>query len=232
MILQLNAVQSEQPKISLNQLAEFPFASENKKRSILRNQKFRNNICAPYYTAAFHAILRSFKDGCFDEDLLLAEAYRISILEVETDHRATKRDNNVKAIERLIEIGASANPTPGIHAVVHQTTKLLLDGVLVSVRPEIVTENHDLSLFAFTKLRFSKSKVSADAQEIALLVLMHFGQRQYHEGLTFSMEESKLVDCFSKTVTAGHTLGRHRDQQLHDALAEIRILWPQIFETN
>jgi hypothetical protein len=228
MILQIEGVQIEQPKISLNQLGEFPFSTEKKKLEILRNQKFGNNISAPYYASAFYGILRSFKEGMFSQEILIAEAYRVSMSGAATVHQIKKRENNLKAIKSFSEIGNSANPPIGIHKIIHQNARIPLDGVIVSARPEIVTENSETRDFAFTKLRFSKSKVSADAQEIALLVLLHYGQQQSHEGLLFSMEKSRLIDCFSKTIIAGHTIGRHRYQQLHEALAEIRILWPTI----
>jgi len=70
--------------------------------------------------------------------------------------------------------------------------------------------------------------ISEDAQEIVLLVLLHYGQQQSHGNLIFSMELTKLIDCFSRTVVFGHTIPRHRHQQLHSALAEIRTLWPNV----
>jgi hypothetical protein len=104
----------------------------------------------------------------------------------------------------------------------------ILDGVTISVLPEIVTENLARNYITFTKLRFSKSKIAVDVSEIVLLLLHYYGQRQSRVGLAFDFELSKVVDCFSKTIIPGHAVGRHRDQQLHQALTLIRWLWPRI----
>jgi hypothetical protein len=228
MILQIENIEVAEPRISLNQLGEFPFVSDKKKQDILYSQKFPNGIRAPYYTRALSGILRSFQDGIFLANQLSQEAAAIEALPDETHFKAARNSNNAEAIRRFAAIGVDAYPPEGIHKIVRQNAKLNLDGVLISARPEIITENMRSGDFAFTKLRFSKSPVSADAQEIVLLSLIHYGQRQSHDELVFSIEKTKLIDCFSRTVTLGHTIRRHRDQQLHQALAEIREMWPFI----
>jgi hypothetical protein len=232
MILQITRPQIEQPKISLNQLGEFPFSSERKKLAILRNSKYGNSFCAPYYASASNGILRSLKDGEFSPELLREAVDKINGLEAEKAYQVIRRENNVKAVESFLNLGEVANPPHGIHRVIHHNARIRLGGVIVSARPEIITENNETQDFAFTKLRLSKSKVSADAQEIVLRVLKHYGQQQAHGGLEFSMEKSRLIDCFSKTIIAGHAVGRHRDQQLHQALYEICVLWPQVKEST
>jgi len=232
MILQINSISYDEPRISLNQLSEFPFASPRKKIEILYDQKYGNSFRAPYYTLALAACLRSFHDGKFDKQMLSDEAEKISLLTAKNRQQETKHANNVLAVQKLLEIGADADPLPGKHRLIRQNAWFRLNGVVISARPEIVTDNIQSGHFAFTKLRFSKSKVSADAQEIALLVLLYYGQQQDHDDLIFSIEKSKLVDCFSKSVIHGHSLTRFRYQQLQEALAEICILWPQIAHKN
>ncbi len=228
MILQIERLPIEQPKISLNQLGEFPFASPAKKMSILRGQKYGNPFGAPYYTRAEKAIIRCLKDGTFSEDLLISEKEKIASVEPRSRYWISNLRNNFNAIQSFTEIGLSANPTTGIHRIIRANARVRIDGVIVSARPEIITENQKLGEFSFTKLRFSKSKVSADASEISLLALLHYAQQQSYPGLTFCMEKSKLIDCFSKSVIEGHTVGRHRYQQLHRALSEIRGMWPYV----
>ncbi len=62
MILQISPVNTDQPRISSNQLGEFIFATVNRKREILKNQKFGSKFSAPYYAPALKGILRSFSD--------------------------------------------------------------------------------------------------------------------------------------------------------------------------
>lgn len=228
MILQIEKSRADQPRISSNQLGEYIYATPKRKFRILENQKFGNKFCAPYYSPALQGIMHSFKNGTFVEENLDQSMEVIKASEAEKNYHIKKRENNVAAIKNFMEIGQCVNPPEGNHRIVSRNALVPLDGVIVSARPEIITENNRLGYAAFTKLRISKSKVSADAQEIVLLVLLHYGQQQSYDGLTFDLEKSKLIDCFSKSIVAGHNIGRHRHHQLHQALSEIRTLWPTI----
>ena len=216
------------PRISANQLGEFIFATDAKKISILQDQKFGNVSAAPYYAMSLAGARRSLLDGQFSVARLLAEAELVANREAETSRQATKWANNALALRSIAVISTQCNPPAGDHRHIHRNAQLLLDDVTVSIMPEIVTESLTGGYIAFTKLRFSKSKITLDVSEIVLLLLHYYGQRQSRAGLTFAFEQSKVIDCFSKTVILGHEIRRVRDQQIHRALAEIRQLWPRI----
>ncbi|MBE2181618.1 MAG: hypothetical protein IAE97_14225 [Chthoniobacterales bacterium] len=194
----------------------------------MRGQKFGNRIAAPYYIPANSAILHSLGKTHFSADVLDAAAEAIAAKKVETPYQLHQRANNLAVLEHFGCIIEQCNPPAGVHRIVRRNATIEIDGVMVSVLPEIVTENPEERFIAFTKLRFSKSKVSLDACEIILLLLHHYGQRQSRAGMEFDFGRTKIIDCFSKTVIHGHSIGRHRDQQLHRALAEIRRLWPHV----
>lgn len=227
-MVQIAPLLLQTPRISANQLGEFVFASESKRLSILHDQKFGNESAAPYYAAAVAAVRRSFSHGHFAPALLLHEARLLAEREAETLRQATKWANNALALRCLADVSERSDPPPGQHRLVSRNAQFVLDEVTISVLPEVVTENLAHGYIAFTKLRFSKSKIAADVSEIVLLLLHYYGQRQSRVGLGFNFELSKVVDCFSKTIIPGHAVGRHRDQQLHQALTLIRSLWPRI----
>jgi hypothetical protein len=216
------------PRISANQLGEFVFASETKRLRIIHDQKFGNVSAAPYYASALAAVRRSFSNGRFDETSLLDEARLLDARTADTARQGKKWANNALALRCLADVCDEADPPLGQHRLVTRNARFILEGVTISVLPEIVTENLSRGYIAFTKLRFSRSKIAADVSEIVLLLLQHYGQRQSRAGLNFDFNRSKVVDCFSKTVIAGHAIARHRDQQLHDALRLIRWMWPRI----
>lgn len=218
----------QSPRISANQLGEFVYASEKKRLDILHDQKFGNINAAPYYTAALRGVRRSFVNGQFSAASLLSEAGLLEEQDAKTPRGAVKLANNALALRRVAQICDQANPAPGQHRMVVRNAQFMVDGVTISVLPEFVTENLARGYIAFTKFRFSKSKIAADVSEIVLLILHYYGQRQSRAGLTFSIGLTKVVDCFSATVIPGHAVGRYRDQQLHQALDLIRYLWPNI----
>lgn len=227
-MIQLAPIELEPPRISANQLGEFIFASEKKRLSILHDQKFGNINAAPYYASALAGMRRSFAQGHFSESALMNEGRLLEGRHAETPRQAKKWANNAVALQSLAQIAAASDPPSGTHRMLRKNAQILLEGVKVSVYPEIVTENLDDGYIAFTKLRFSKNKISADVSEIVLLILHYYGQTQSRTGVPFNFELSKVIDCFSKTIVPGHAVGRNRDQQLHQALAQIKWLWPRI----
>jgi hypothetical protein len=218
---------AEHPRISANQLGEFAFASPSEKSRILHDQKFGNNSAAPYYHSALSALLRSFEGGQYDLRNIAASRQAIEALTPETRQGLARRDNNAEMLKRFAEIEPLARPPGGAHQVVHQNASMLIGGVTVSVRPEIITQCPD-GLFCFTKLRFSKSKVSEDSSEVILLILMKYGQQLSHDSYQLDPERTRLVDCFSKTIFLGHKIPRFRESQLAAAVAEIEKMWPRI----
>lgn len=231
-MIQLGQLALEPPRISANQLGEFVFASEKRQLAILRDQKFGNINAAPYYHPALAAMRRSFVNGQFVDSELLRLASEIEKRDADTARKAKKLANNALALRCLVEIGGEREPAAGDHRTLSKNAQIFIDGVAISARPEYVTENLAQGFIAFTKLRFSKSKISADVSEIVLLILHHYGITQSRTGLQFDFEQSKVVDCFSRTVIFGHAIGRHRNHQLHEALKRICYLWPQVEPKN
>jgi hypothetical protein len=96
---------------------------------------------------------------------------------------------------------------------------------MISVRPEILTRVEKSRDFCYTKFRFSKSQVSADASEIILLVLVEYGLRQNSALATFRPNATILVDCFARTVHRAHLVPAARKRQLAAALQDYRRIW-------
>jgi hypothetical protein len=211
------------PRISANQLAEFAFSTPAKKLRITQDQKFGNPFSSPYYQHALTALLYSFQNGRYNRSALQASITELKATEPRSPNHAHKLRNNAEMLRHFLAIVSPATPPAGDHEIVYRNAYVVLDGVWISVRPEIVTRQSDS--FCYAKLRFSKSRVSADASEIILLILLEFGRRQATEGMNFDIPNSRLVDCFASNVILGHNLPQIRSTQLRTALVEYRHLW-------
>jgi hypothetical protein len=216
------------PRISSNQLGEFTFATPAERIRILRDQKRGNTFRSPYYQSASNAVLRAFRAGHYDIGALRNTADELKAREAKHRNQAMKFDNNAEMLRRFSAIANLACPPEGEHTVVRRDALIELDGVLVSVRPEITTVRQSDEAFSYTKFRYSKSKVSEDSSEIILLILLKFGRAQATDHLRFDVESTKLVDCFARVIVPGHRLSAYREKQLTAALDEIRRLWPTI----
>jgi hypothetical protein len=227
MVTTVEISSSEKPHISSNELGKYVFSSSAARARILRDQKFKNEGRASYYSPSEHSIWRSFKNGVFDETLLRAEREKIHPKDPTNERHQHKSRNNREMLQRFLELREEATPSKGKH-MRPRSASLDLNGVTISVRPEIITESPETGLFSFTKFYFSQNKVSADAAEIILLILIKYGQTYPRPGLRFDLENTKLIDCHGRTIIHGHTIGRHREQQLRDAVEDINRLWPLI----
>jgi len=218
----------ERPRISANQLGEFPFATPAAKLRILRDQKFGNNNSAPYYHSASCAVIRAFDQGFLNRAEIEAEIAKLQGSPPRNDQHAAKLHNNMVMLQHVLTIEERLAPEADEYLKVRRNATIDIEDVTISVRPEIITRNAVTGTFALTKFRFSQSKVSADSSEIILLLVFKYGQRLVFPGFQLDPAETRLIDCYSKTVIPAHTLPRLREQQLQSALREIRQLWPKI----
>lgn len=229
-------VPSDRPRISANLLGEFAFASEARRRTILRGHKFprakATKVIVSHYSPANYAILRSLDGRKFDSARLEAEKQALKPKKPDDPRSVNRCRDNRSAIESFLAIRDQLSLPDGEHFKTRKNSHLVIDGVVVSARPEIITEDHQAGRVAFTKFRFSKSKASVDESEIILLALLKFGEGHSWPGLHFDLKASQLIDCFAKAAIRGHQLPRIREKQLAAALAEIRRLWPSINASN
>lgn len=215
------------PRVSANQLGEFAFASDSQKRAIVHNHKFGNPHSAPYYQAALTGVLQSFEDGRFQAHELRKSAMNLRHRPASSPNQSARLHNNAEMLTRFTDILGHVTPPSGQHQIVRRNAFMPLDGVVISVRPEILTRLAGSREFCFTKLRFSKSKVSDDASEIILLILLEYGARQSSQLATFRADQTVLVDCFARTVHRGHRLPAVRQRQLTAALRDYRHRWAE-----
>lgn len=220
------------PRVSANQLGEFAFATNSQKMAIVLNHKFGNTHSAPYYGLALNGVLRGFQAGRFDTASLLGLAAGLQDRPADSPNQAARFRNNAAMLLQFASIISKVTPPVGDHQIVRRNAIMPLDGVLISVRPEILTRLENSRDFSYTKLRFSKSKVSADSSEIILLILLEYGRRQSSSLASFRPDETVLVDCFARTVHRGHRLPAIRGRQLAAALSEYRNLWATARRAN
>ena len=220
------------PRVSANQLGEFAFGTQRQKMAIVYNHKFGNPHCAPYYQLALNGVLRSFHNGHYDTVCLRNEALNLQQRPPQSPNQAARLRNNATMLLQFASITPQTTPPSGQHQVVRRNAFMPLDGVVISVRPEILTRLHNSRDFSYTKLRFSKSAASADASELILLVLLEYGNRQNSALATFRPDQTILVDCFARTIHRGHRLPAIRRHQLSAALREYRNLWATTRRAN
>ncbi|HAF15565.1 MAG TPA: hypothetical protein DCK99_18090 [Blastocatellia bacterium] len=219
---------TSQPRISANELGNYVFSNPGEKRRILQNQKVKKPFIAACYQSAHSAILRCFHDGIFSEAVLAEELEALKAKPTETKFQARVRPANITALRRFMRICGKATPPSGEHSIIRRNADFEFEGVKISVRPDILTQNSKGKFFTYSKLRLSQHKYSSDASEIVLLLIQKFAEQQDFEGLNFDVSRARLIDCFSQRVFEAHNVSPYKGKLLMKALKEIHSLWPFI----
>jgi hypothetical protein len=221
-------VDTSQPRISANELGNFVFSSLAEKRRILQSQKIQKPVIVGRYQSAYSAILRCFQDGVFSETALAEELESLKAKPAQTKYQASVRRANITALRRFLTICEKAAPPLGEHEIIRRNALFEFEGVKISVRPDIMTQNSSGKFFTYSKLRLSRHKYSLDASEIVLLLIQKFAEQQNFGALSFDVSRARLIDCFSQQVFEAHNVSPYKGKLLMKALKEIHSLWPFI----
>lgn len=217
------------PRFSSNELAKYVFSSPSARIKKIKEQKFGDQKRA-YYTRALNGILKSFlpNTGSFEVDLLRSAERRVRSIPADTKSKADKLSGNAEMLKRFSELCSDVHLVNGHHEVIRRGASLLIRGVEVSVRPEIVSINANDRSVALTKLYFSMDNMSADVADVALLILLRYGESINKLGGGLDMEHTRLIDCYARRVVRGHDVPAIRSRQLDQAIEEIGKIWPKV----
>jgi hypothetical protein len=218
---------NREPRLSLNSLASYASANARTRRRILNEAKYPPDFKLIYYGDASTAISRFLLDRSYS---LEDAAARNLLKEAKDPKEAAKRDNNALAVKRFAKLG----PTLAFDGLETdrgpKEGKLVVAGVTVSVRPEIVLagEYRAAGCFGLLKLHFSKTVPTDEAGAgIAGAVLKRFSDgicdgRRVHE------RHLVLIDVFASTVHLAPKAIVTRGHELEAICGEIGAIWPTI----
>jgi hypothetical protein len=221
---------TDKPRISFNKICEFTHVTPSVKKRIAREQKYPADFQVSYYQPALLGLYRAIDlvSGLFDADQLRKEALLVESQPADSRYKKVRLASNVSALRFLANMAQLIGLPAGEHVKILQKAIIEREGVAISIRPEFITYNKQFNTFAFTKFRFSKSPVSADATETGVALLLEFAKEERFSDLILDLEQTTIVDVFSGTVIHGHSIGRHRLSEVRAALANLNSIWPDI----
>lgn len=220
------------PRISLNKLAEFMNASIPRQRRIIRDQKFPPDYQTVYYREAQEAVASCLASDLTDIDSVERQIDILNQQAPGTVGAQRRIAANVDALEVFLTMLDDINlqgaePTLASNAA----PKLRVRNVDVSVRPEVLlnSENRNGPIVGALKIHFPKTNplndqsagyVSAALQEWARIHRIDEGQ--------MLGTLCPILDIGSRTFYDGVRSTRQRLRDLEDACETIAALWPSI----
>jgi hypothetical protein len=222
---------ANQPRISVNKLAEFIDAKSARQRQILRDQKFPSEFKGMYYREAAETIAICISSNL--ENIAIIERTIAGLEQQNPDKIGSQRrvQANIDALETfeamLDEVDLKgAKPLLGEHA----PPKLTIQNVGVSIRPEIILKGAGKSgnpLVAL-KLHFPRTFPLGDSAGYVSALLQEYAKTYLAGDGEAHGPYCPVIDVGSKKVCPGvkSVIARMRD--IEAACRNIAALWPTI----
>lgn len=218
-----------QARISLNKLAEYMVASPRRRRSIITDQKRPPAFKTARYTEAYAAIT-AYLVGRAEDDSILRDAIgRLQSSTPATEWEEQRIADCIEAIEAVAEMdGFSFLSGVDLRLVAQGSSKLIVGGITVSIRPEIetvATGRDGSTTLGAIKLYISKRTPLNSRTGDYATTLLH----QYMSSIGDSApRRCVMLDVFAQSTFEApqHFTNRRRD--IEAACSEIRIAWPEV----
>lgn len=229
---QFSAVPQERngPRISINKLGEYLVATPGRRRTIIAAQKRPSDFIVIRYREAVEAITAFLELGAQDEALIIRAIQQLESKQVTSDFQDQDRDLSIQALESFLDITdaicvqgatiARGEPAP---------PQLIIEGVNVSARPEIVLTAQDRSgnsAVGVIKLYLSKSfPLTTDAGEYIGALLQQYATEHLSANGRCDYRMCQTIDVFARQIHLAPRAHIRRRSDIQAACQEIARAW-------
>jgi len=220
------------PRLSVNKLAQYVTSRAGRQNQILRNAKYPPDYITAYYRDAAEAISRFIGGGM--SDLGILDRMTLKLLQSESSNIQQDRQKsaNVDAIETFANMLddidlRGATPSLGAHVAPH----ISVAGVAISIRPDIIlrSEKKGAPLVGALKLHFPRSEPLDEEQAGYISALLHrFAADHLLDEGTASTAHCVVIDISSAKFYPGVASVKKRMADIEGSCGHIAQLWPSI----
>lgn len=213
------------PRISINKLAEYMGANALRRRQIVKDAKAPSNFIVSRYGEA-RRISREYFTSHLDKELLSEAIQLLSSKEALTDFQKDDKTNSILSLEYLQAMDMPDLSEYEVRLLEGVGAVLDLEGVSVSVNPDLLLYNTNTSKFGALKLHLSKSNL-----------LQEEGRRTVATVLRYYLEVTQFdaipAACFSVDVFAGKfsnspSAYKQTMKRVEASCREIRLHWMDV----
>lgn len=214
------------PRVTMNALAEYLTASAGRRRGIIAEQKSPKTFRVAYYADAEDAITGAISAQLSPAPL---DAGRTKILSapVTKPWDMARRDTQLEAIEaaRAFLQSPSAAVLRDLTFARRRTSALLIGGVAVSVRPELLVEEEPHVVVGAVKLFFSKTAPLSDERSRYAGTILQMAVEGLRGAHSVDHRRCLVFDVFAQRLHQAPRASRRRRQDVEAACAEIEAVW-------
>ncbi len=228
---------NDQPRISLNKLAEFMTARKPaRRRSILKDQKFPTEYKGMYHREACEAIA-----SCIASNLETVSALdrAVALLEqqspekIGTQRRLTQNADAIERFKTMLDGLDLKGATPRLGET--SQPKLAVHNVNISVRPEIILTGRGKSgpLAGAMKIHFpTTNPLDDEAGAYVSAVLQEWAKAFLADEGEIYAPYCFVIDVGQAKIHSGVKATTARMKDVESACREIFALWPSITQDD
>ncbi len=217
------------PRISLNKLGEFLTTNPSRRRRILMDQKYPSEFIVTRYNDAENAIVTYLYDNKNDVTILDNALSEIEAKRAKTDWEIHTKSLNYDAIDSFYDIAEQLDFTKYRieKNAKSESVSLLIEGVQISVRPEILIykEKGDDKSIGAAKVYFSKTyNLNDEAGEYIASFVMEY-LKQMKQDYTVNNKICNVIDVFNQKIFTAPLSYKRRMLDIKAACQEIAAIW-------
>ncbi len=222
------------PRISINKLGEYVRAPVKRRRSIIEDQKYPKSYNAKWYDYALRAARQAVCDH-LDVDGIIAHAERVRLTSPTSEQDQKYRLASADGLVALSNVWESLEADVPHELVLgeERPPKLVVAGIGVSVRPDVILQSKDgrgQPIFGLLKFHFSKThQLDAEAGSDVATLLHWYGEEKL--SAIYGQCERKLcsvVEVFGQEIYTAPRAVKRRREGLEAACTEIRLWWQEL----
>jgi hypothetical protein len=214
--------------MALNALAEYLTATAARRRGIIAEQKRPKTFRVAYYADAESAIVEALADGS-DLTALDRASERVQAMPANNEREAARRQSQLEAISacRAFLLGSPAKALPPLTRAPQRPRPLVMNGVVISVRPELLVVDDAGQTVGGLKLYLSKNDALTEERgRYAGAVLHYYLDQLRGPERPVDYRRCLVLDVFGRAIHLAPRTYLRRRQDIDAACAEISALWP------
>ena len=218
---------NENPRMSINKLAEYLQANANRRKAIVKDQKFPQEILVSWYTEARIGIVNYFSND-FNKEVLESTITSIVVNDSDSDFQKKNKNSSIEALQKMkgFEIPKILHNCE-IKSYRGKVKKIEIAGVEISINPDLILKTKNKKgdpVVGGIKLHFSKNQqLGKDSRENVAMVMKKFLEENYSEKADGELCLS--IDVFSDNVSSSPKAEKRRYQNIESACEEISSRW-------
>lgn len=221
------------PRISVNKLAEYLTATPARRKTILTDQKHPSDFKVARYKEATQAISRFIAGGCSDPSILAATEEYLRGRNPQSAFQAQDRDLSLDALQAFREAYAEWGLVGSTLSLGEANPPfLLISGVNVSVRPEIISRSVNRNgdrIIGAMKLHLPKTSSPSKKNAEYVCTLLHwFSDVHLTDDGAVDHRLCRLIDVPAGILHEAPRTYRKRRADIEAACEEIAARWPSL----